>query len=155
MNPAALIHVPGEPPRHGDAPGEVAAALVALAEPGQNSGLERRRVQIAVGHQHQVGVADIVDAGIGRDAQLAQHIHRLTVYGGHPHFEARRLRLAEQPTKVFTKDELLREVWGFRAMGRTRTLDSHASRVRRKLAPHTETPYVINEWGVGYRLMLP
>jgi DNA-binding response OmpR family regulator len=65
------------------------------------------------------------------------------------------VKLAEQPTRVFTKDELLREVWGFRAMGRTRTLDSHASRVRRKSATHTETPYVINEWGVGYRLMLP
>ena len=65
------------------------------------------------------------------------------------------LRLAEHPTRVFTKDELLREVWGFRAMGRTRTLDSHASRVRRKIAAFTETPYVINEWGVGYRLMLP
>ena len=40
--------------------------------------------------------------------------------------------------------------WGGR-----RTLDSHASRVRRKIAAFTETPYVINEWGVGYRLMLP
>jgi DNA-binding response OmpR family regulator len=65
------------------------------------------------------------------------------------------VKLAEQPTRVFTKDELLREVWGFRAMGRTRTLDSHASRVRRKIAAFTDTPYVINEWGVGYRLMLP
>jgi hypothetical protein len=49
---------------------------------------------------------------------------------------------------VFTKEELLREVWGFRAMGRTRTLDSHASRLRRKLAAFTDTPYVLNEWGV-------
>ena len=65
------------------------------------------------------------------------------------------VKLAEQPTRVFTKDELLREVWGFRAMGRTRTLDSHASRVRRRIAALTDTPYVINEWGVGYRLMLP
>jgi DNA-binding response OmpR family regulator len=64
-------------------------------------------------------------------------------------------KLAEQPTRVFTKEELLRDVWGFRAMGRTRTLDSHASRLRRKLAAVTETPYVLNEWGVGYRLMLP
>jgi DNA-binding response OmpR family regulator len=40
-------------------------------------------------------------------------------------------------------------------MGRTRTLDSHASRVRRRIAPFTQTPYVINVWGVGYRLMLP
>ncbi|HKP18819.1 MAG TPA: response regulator transcription factor [Gaiellaceae bacterium] len=65
------------------------------------------------------------------------------------------VKLAEHPWRVFTKDELLREVWGFRAMGRTRTLDSHASRLRRKIAAMTETPYVINEWGVGYRLMLP
>jgi DNA-binding response OmpR family regulator len=64
-------------------------------------------------------------------------------------------KLAEQPTRVFRKDELLREVWGFRAMGRTRTLDSHASRLRRKIAAVTDTPYVLNEWGVGYRLMLP
>ena len=64
-------------------------------------------------------------------------------------------RLAEHPTKVFTKEELLREVWGFRAMGRTRTLDSHASRLRRKIAAATDIPYVLNEWGVGYRLMLP
>ena len=64
-------------------------------------------------------------------------------------------KLAEEPRRVFTKDELLREVWGFRAMGRTRTLDSHASRLRRKFAEFTDTPYVVNEWGVGYRLMLP
>ena len=64
-------------------------------------------------------------------------------------------KLAEHPTRVWTKDELLREVWGFRAMGRTRTLDSHASRVRRRIAVLTATPYVLNEWGVGYRLMLP
>ena len=65
------------------------------------------------------------------------------------------VKLAEQPTRVWTKDELLREVWGFRSLGRTRTLDSHASRVRRRIAELTDTPYVINEWGVGYRLMLP
>ena len=65
------------------------------------------------------------------------------------------VRLAEQPTRVFTKEELLRDVWGFRSLGRTRTLDSHASRLRRKLAAVSETPYVLNVWGVGYRLVLP
>ena len=43
--------------------------------------------------------------------------------------------LAAEPRRVFTKDELLRDVWGFRSQGRTRTLDSHASRLRRKLDP--------------------
>ena len=37
-------------------------------------------------------------------------------------------------------------------MGRTRTLDSHASRLRRKLDPETGR-YVMNCWGVGYRLL--
>jgi DNA-binding response OmpR family regulator len=60
--------------------------------------------------------------------------------------------LASDPTKVFSKQELLRDVWGFRSMGRTRTLDSHASRLRRKLDPDN-TRYVHNAWGVGYRLI--
>ncbi|MFL5906771.1 MAG: response regulator transcription factor [Solirubrobacterales bacterium] len=60
--------------------------------------------------------------------------------------------LASEPHRVFTKDELLRDVWGFRSMGRTRTLDSHASRLRRKLDPDGAR-YVFNCWGVGYRLL--
>jgi DNA-binding response OmpR family regulator len=65
------------------------------------------------------------------------------------------VRLAAAPTTVFTKSELLRDVWGFRSVGRTRTIDSHACRLRRRLAEVTDTPYVLNEWGIGYRLMLP
>ncbi|HEX3454663.1 MAG TPA: response regulator transcription factor [Gaiellaceae bacterium] len=64
-------------------------------------------------------------------------------------------KLASDPTRVFPKDELLRDVWGYRSIGRTRTLDSHASRLRRRLGEATDTPYVINAWGLGYRLMLP
>jgi DNA-binding response OmpR family regulator len=60
--------------------------------------------------------------------------------------------LASEPHRVFTKEELLRDVWGFRSMGRTRTLDSHASRLRRKLDPDG-IRYVFNCWGVGYRLI--
>jgi DNA-binding response OmpR family regulator len=64
------------------------------------------------------------------------------------------LKLALDPTRVFTKHELLREVWGYRAEARTRTLDSHASRLRRKLrAVDPATGLVENVWGVGYRLL--
>jgi DNA-binding response OmpR family regulator len=38
-------------------------------------------------------------------------------------------------------------------VGRTRTLDSHASRLRRKLNGASDTAYVLNVWGVGYRLV--
>ena len=61
-------------------------------------------------------------------------------------------RLAAEPTRVFTKSELLRDVWGYRAMGATRTLDSHACRLRQKLSARGDR-FVINVWGVGYRLV--
>lgn len=60
--------------------------------------------------------------------------------------------LATEPNRVFTKEELLRDVWGYRSLGRTRTLDSHASRLRRKLDPESGR-FVVNCWGVGYRLV--
>ena len=63
------------------------------------------------------------------------------------------LKLISDPLRVFTKEQLLREVWGFRTPGRTRTLDSHASRLRRKLQAVDDGPFVINVWGVGYRLL--
>jgi DNA-binding response OmpR family regulator len=60
--------------------------------------------------------------------------------------------LAEDPHRVFTRDELLRGVWGYQARGTTRTLDSHASRLRRKLSP-AGRGFVVNVWGIGYRLL--
>jgi DNA-binding response OmpR family regulator len=62
------------------------------------------------------------------------------------------LALAAEPTRVFTKEELLRGVWGFRSMGTTRTLDSHACRLRQKLSAGGHR-FVVNVWGVGYRLV--
>ncbi len=60
--------------------------------------------------------------------------------------------LASEPTRVFTREELLRGVWGFRVLGTTRTLDSHASRLRKKLSAKGDR-LVVNVWGVGYRLL--
>jgi DNA-binding response OmpR family regulator len=64
------------------------------------------------------------------------------------------LRLTREPERVFTKAELLHDVWGYRANARTRTLDSHASRLRRKLREAGSPVALIdNVWGVGYRLL--
>jgi DNA-binding response OmpR family regulator len=62
--------------------------------------------------------------------------------------------LAVEPARVWSKEDLLRTVWGFRSMGRTRTVDSHACRLRRKLGVHGDR-YIVNVWGVGYRLLDP
>ena len=60
--------------------------------------------------------------------------------------------LAAEPTRVFTREELLRGVWGFQVICPTRTIDSHAHRLRKKLDVHGDR-FVINVWGVGYRLV--
>ena len=61
--------------------------------------------------------------------------------------------LIAEPTRVYTREELLRDVWGFRGHTPTRTLDSHASRLRQKLAAaQPGRRLVINIWGIGYRL---
>jgi DNA-binding response OmpR family regulator len=63
------------------------------------------------------------------------------------------VHLAGEPYRVFTKESLLREVWGYVALGRTRTLESHASRLRKKLRIADDDRFVVNVWGVGYRLL--
>ncbi len=60
------------------------------------------------------------------------------------------VHLAREPERVFAKDELLRAVWGYRSGGSTRTVDSHASRLRRKLAP--DGPPAVGHQRVGSRL---
>ena len=101
-------------------------------------------------------LGDRVEAG---DVTIDRATRRVTA-GGTPVALAGKeyellVKLASDPHRVFTKNELLRDVWGFRSQGRTRTLDSHASRLRRKLAAVGEGPYVVNVWGVGYRLLDP
>ena len=59
--------------------------------------------------------------------------------------------LASDPARVHSKGELLRDVWGYRASGATRTVDTHACRLRRKLSAGGRD-FVVNVRGVGYRL---
>jgi DNA-binding response OmpR family regulator len=59
--------------------------------------------------------------------------------------------LAQQPTRVYGKQELLRDVWGYLSMGNTRTLDAHACRLRKKLRSPGR-PWIVNVRGVGYKL---
>ncbi len=60
--------------------------------------------------------------------------------------------LARDPTRVHTKAELQRDVWGYRPDGVTRTVDTHAVRVRRALARDGAHGWIVSTWGVGYKL---
>jgi DNA-binding response OmpR family regulator len=62
------------------------------------------------------------------------------------------MKLASAPDRVFTREQLLRDVWGYRSWAPTRTVESHASRIRCKLAAAGLDGWIVNVWGVGYRL---
>ena len=98
--------------------------------------------------------ADVVTAG---DLVVDRRTRRVAVRDRFVPLSAKEFELAawlaKEPHRVFTKEELLRGVWGFRALGRTRTLESHASRLRKKLCVAPDDRYVVNVWGVGYRLL--
>ena len=80
----------------------------------------------------------------GRRVELCQKEYELLV------------RLAAEPERVFSKDELMRDIWDYRAHTRSRTVDAHASRLRRKLRAHAPGAELVdNVWGVGYRLLSP
>ena len=62
--------------------------------------------------------------------------------------------LASNPNHVFTRSQLLDEVWGFDYLGDTRTIDVHVKRLREKLEGVSEEWSLATVWGVGYKFEL-
>ena len=59
--------------------------------------------------------------------------------------------LASNPNRVYTRDQLLDEVWGFDYYGDSRTVDVHVKRLREKLEGISEKWSLKTVWGVGYK----
>lgn len=59
--------------------------------------------------------------------------------------------LATNPNKVFTRDQLLEQVWGFDFFGDSRTVDVHVKRLREKLENTNQNWQLKTVWGVGYK----
>ncbi|MEG1549349.1 MAG: response regulator transcription factor [Ruthenibacterium sp.] len=59
--------------------------------------------------------------------------------------------LASHPNRVFTRDQLLDEVWGFEYYGDSRTIDVHVKRLREKLEDTSDAWTLKTVWGVGYK----
>ena len=59
--------------------------------------------------------------------------------------------LAGHPNRVFTRDQLLDEVWGFEYYGDSRTIDVHVKRLREKLSGASDKWELKTVWGVGYK----
>jgi DNA-binding response OmpR family regulator len=97
--------------------------------------------------------ADVIDLG---ELVIDRPARRATACGVELVLSAKEyallVELASEPGRVFTREHLLRDVWGYRSFVPTRTLESHASRVRGKLAAAGLPGWVVNVWGVGYKL---
>ena len=60
--------------------------------------------------------------------------------------------LAENPNRVFTKEELFREIWDMESIGDIATVTVHIKKIREKIEFNTAKPqYIETIWGVGYR----
>lgn len=59
--------------------------------------------------------------------------------------------LASHPNRVFTREQLLEDVWGFDYYGDSRTIDVHVKRLREKLEGFEEAWELRTVWGVGYK----
>ena len=63
--------------------------------------------------------------------------------------------LAENPNRVFTKEELFREIWEMESVGDIATVTVHIKKIREKVEMDTSKPqYIETIWGVGYRFKL-
>ena len=59
--------------------------------------------------------------------------------------------LAKNPNRVYTRDQLLDEIWGFKYFGDSRTVDVHIKRIREKLEGVSDKWTIKTVWGVGYK----
>ncbi|SFQ99414.1 response regulator transcription factor [Desulfoscipio geothermicus] len=59
--------------------------------------------------------------------------------------------LAANPDRVFTREQLLQQVWDYDYLGDPRTVDTHIKRLREKLSAHTGKRYIKTVWGQGYK----
>jgi DNA-binding response OmpR family regulator len=100
-----------------------------------------------------VGQAEVIEVG---EVVVDHRVRQVLVRGVPVRLSGREFdvvaRLASEPDRVVTKADLLRDVWGIRFHTRTRTVDSHACRARRKLEAAGAPGMVENVWGVGYCL---
>lgn len=102
-------------------------------------------------------VAAMQEESITLGALMVDPAGRRVTVGGQEVTLARKefallLVLAAQPDRVFSKEELLATVWGHTGLTHTRTLDSHASRLRRRLHAGGAPGLIVNTRGIGYRL---
>ena len=118
------------------------------------------RIRLALGRTHAQRAADDPDSHVIRSGEVTVDDATYTAkVGGRSldltfkEFELLKF-LAQHPGRVFSRQQLLSEVWGYDYFGGTRTVDVHVRRLRAKLGPENET-LIGTVRNVGYRFVLP
>lgn len=91
-----------------------------------------------------------------RDIKIDKTARRVWVNGDETTFTTKEFDLltflAENPNRVFTKEELFREIWDMESVGDIATVTVHIKKIREKIEFNTAKPqYIETIWGVGYR----
>jgi DNA-binding response OmpR family regulator len=118
------------------------------------------RIRLAVGRLSAAKVAADPDAHLIRsgevvvdDATYTAKVSGRSLDLTFKEFELLKF-LAQHPGRVFSRQQLLQEVWGYDYFGGTRTVDVHIRRLRAKLGPENET-LIGTVRNVGYRFVVP
>jgi DNA-binding response OmpR family regulator len=118
------------------------------------------RIRLAVARRHAADAADDPEAHVIRSGEVTvDDVTYTAKLGGRPldltfkEFELLKY-LAQHPGRVFTREQLLQEVWGYDYFGGTRTVDVHVRRLRAKLGPEHEQ-LIGTVRNVGYRFVVP
>jgi DNA-binding response OmpR family regulator len=116
------------------------------------------RLRLALGRlalQHEDGEDHVIRHGevVIDDAAYTARVGGRTLDLTFKEFELLKY-LAQHPGRVFTRDQLLQEVWGYDYFGGTRTVDVHVRRLRAKLGVEHEA-LIGTVRNVGYRFVLP
>lgn len=107
------------------------------------------RIRIAVSSQHKDFATTISHSGVRvDDASFQAHAGSRALDLTFKEFELLRFLVAN-PGRVFTREQLLSEVWGYDYFGGTRTVDVHVRRLRAKLGDHESVVGTVRN--VGYR----
>ena len=116
------------------------------------------RLRLAVGRLAEVTDSAVPDEIRGGDVSIDEATYTAKVRGRildltFKEFELLKF-LAQHPGRVFTRAQLLQEVWGYDYFGGTRTVDVHVRRLRAKLGPEHES-VIGTVRNVGYRFVIP
>ncbi|MBX6394106.1 MAG: response regulator transcription factor [Alicyclobacillaceae bacterium] len=113
-------------------------ALIKRAHPGQS---EHEMAQVFTFPHLTINLESRKVVVDGQEVSLTPKEYELLCY------------LAQRPEKVFSREELLRDVWNYQFYGDQRTVDTHIKRLREKLgrASQKAAAMIVTVWGVGYK----